>query len=69
MYTLIIECVYVDSEHKSWPKRTEARVTNKERTHHVTFLKLYRCDLNDFGFVEKMQGATKYILIHTSGAL
>ena len=44
MYTLIIECVYVDSEHKSWPKRTEARVTNKqrkERTHHVTFLKLY----------------------------
>ena len=41
MYTFIIQCVYVDSQRKSWPKQTEARVTNeqtKERTHHVPFL-------------------------------
>ena len=30
MYTFIIQCVHVDSL-PSWPKRTEARVTN-ERT-------------------------------------
>ena len=44
MYTFIIQCVYVDSQRKSWSKRTEARVTNeqtKERTHHLTFLNLY----------------------------
>ena len=28
--------LYVDSEHKSWPKRTEARVTNKRRNEHIT---------------------------------
>ena len=48
MYTFIIQCVYVGSQRKSWPKRTEAKVTNehtneqtKERTHRMPFLNLY----------------------------
>ena len=40
MYSFIVQCVCVDSQRESWPKRTEARVTN-ERTHHVNFLNLY----------------------------